>query len=193
MRLELTRLKEATLFESVRLPFPALLRMCTRTESDGHQIFRKDLLYPLSYGCECANFTIVKREFSAGGLVRKGNLWLVRRPMPNPEYRGNLGWSFPKGWVDEGENLEQAAIREVKEEGGVVAKVIKKLSTLKIFFRNKGELVMKFITYFVMGYIEDASEGFGEETAEAKWVTKEEALKLLVHKNERELLEKIEE
>ena len=122
--------------------------------------------------------------------MRKGNLWLIRRPTPNPEYRGNLGWSFPKGWVDEGENLEEAAMREVREEGGVEAKVIKKLRTLKVFFKDKGELVMKFITYFVMEYELDVPGGFGEETAETKWVTEEEAIELLAHKNERELLHK---
>ena len=133
----------------------------------------------------------MKREFSAGGLVRKGNLWLIRRPTPNPEYRGNLGWSWPKGLIDEGENLEQAAIREVREEGGVVAKIIKKLPALKVFFKHEGELVMKFITYFVMEYVEDAPGGHDGETAEVKWVTKEEAMQLLAHKNERELLEKL--
>ncbi len=131
----------------------------------------------------------MKREFSAGGLVRKGNLWLIRRPMPNLEYRGNLGWSWPKGWVDKEENLEEAALREVREEGGVVAKIVKKLPALKVFFKDKGELVMKFVTYFVMEYVRDVPEGFGEETAEVKWVTKDEAMGLLVHKNERELLE----
>jgi len=134
----------------------------------------------------------MRREFSAGGLVRKDNLWLIRRPTPNPEYRGNLGWSWPKGWVDEGENLEQAAIREVREEGGVVAKIVKKLPALKVFFKDKGELVMKFITYFVMEYESDVPGGFGEETAEVKWVTKEEAMQLLAHKNERELLKSVE-
>ena len=133
----------------------------------------------------------MKREFSAGGLVRKGDLWLIRRPTPNPEYRGNLGWSWPKGWIDPGENLEQAAIREVREEGGVEAKVVKKLPALKVFFKHDGELVMKFITYFVMEYVGDVPEGFGEETAEVKWVTREEALQLLVHKNERELLKSV--
>ena len=116
-------------------------------------------------------------------------LWLIRRPSPNPQYRGNLGWSFPKGWVDEGEKLEEAAIREVREEGGVVARIVKKLSTLKIFFTDQnGEKIMKFITYFVMEYESDAMEGFGWETAETKWVTLDEAQKLLVHKNERDLL-----
>lgn len=135
----------------------------------------------------------MKREFSAGGLVLKGDLWLIRRPIPNDGYRGNLGWSWPKGWIDEGETPEQAAIREVAEEGGVEAKAIKKLGTLKIFFTDQnGERVMKFITYFLMQHVADVPEGFGDETAEIKWVTKDEAQGLLVHKNERELLKSVE-
>jgi len=135
----------------------------------------------------------MRREFSAGGIVfKKQNgqiVWLIRRPAPNPQYRGNLGWSFPKGWVDKGEKLEEAATREVKEEGGVVAKVISKLQTLKIFFTDQnGEKVMKFITYFVMEYVSDTPEGFGWETAEAKWMAVTETQNLLIHKNEKELL-----
>ena len=68
----------------------------------------------------------------------------------NEGYRGNAGWSFPKGWIDEVEKLEEAAVREVREEGGVKAKIVRKLPAIKTFFRDKGELVLKFITYFVM-------------------------------------------
>ena len=136
----------------------------------------------------------MKREFSAGGLVYKKQkrvvLWLVRRPKANPEYKGNLGWGFPKGWIDKGEKLEGAAVREVREEGGVETRIIKKLPTLKIFFTDQNrEKVMKFVTYFVMEWTGDVPEGFGWETEEVKWVTKEEAMKMLIHKNERELLE----
>jgi 8-oxo-dGTP pyrophosphatase MutT (NUDIX family) len=152
----------------------------------------------------------MKREFSAGGLVfkRVGNeiLWLVRRPTPNPEYRGKLGWSFPKGWIDdalgggpgekargemraEKEDMEQAALREVKEEGGVEAKIVMKLETLKVFFVDqKKEKVMKFITYFVMEYERDVPEGHGWETEEVRWVTAEEGEVILAFKNEKDLL-----
>ena len=140
----------------------------------------------------------MRREFSAWGIVYKKSqdtrnkkqiiLWLVRRPRPNPEYRGNLGWSFPKGWIDEGEKSEEAALREVREEGGVEAKIIKKLPTIKTFFRDKGELVLKFITYFVMEWEKDVPEGHDQETEEVKWVTKEEASDMLAFKNEKELL-----
>ena len=132
-------------------------------------------------------------EKSAGGIVFKKQagqvLWLIRRPSPNPQYRGNLGWSFPKGWIDEGETPRQAAIREVREEGGVVAKIISKLTTLKVFFTNQdGEKIMKFITYFVMEYESDAPGGHDWETEETKWATADEVSSLLAHKNEQDLL-----
>ncbi|MDO8487979.1 MAG: NUDIX domain-containing protein [bacterium] len=153
----------------------------------------------------------MNREFSAGGLVfqKKDDqvLWLIRRPTGNAGYRGNLGWSFPKGWLDdinEGKDpgpissgqvkagpdqLQQAALREVAEEGGVEAKIITKLPTLKIFFTNsQKEKVMKFITYFVMEYVKDVPGGYGWETAETKWVTPSEAQQLLTLKNDRQLL-----
>mgnify|MGYP001591465208 CR=1 FL=1 len=136
-------------------------------------------------------------EKSAGGIVFKKQagqvLWLIRRPAPNPQYRGNLGWSWPKGWVDEGEKLEEAAIREVREEGGVVAQIVAKLQTLKVFFTDQnGEKVMKFITYFVMEYQSDAPEGLDWETAETKWATADNTRKLLAFKNEEELLTQAE-
>lgn len=109
-------------------------------------------------------------------------------PKANPEYRGNLGWSFPKGWIDEGEKAEEAAVREVREEGGVEAKIVRKLPTIKTFFRDKGELVLKFITYFVMEWEGDIPGGHGWETEEAKWVTKKEALEMLAFANEKKLL-----
>ena len=140
----------------------------------------------------------MEREFSAGGIVYKKEndqiLWLIQRPKGNPEYRGNLGWSFPKGWIDEGETVEQAALRETAEEAGIKAKIIEKLPNLKIFYTNKeGQKVLKFITYFVMEWLEDLKEGFGSETEETKWLSQTEASELLVHKNERDLLVKAAE
>lgn len=132
----------------------------------------------------------MKREFSAGGIVFKNGKVLIRRPKANPEYRGNLGWSFPKGWIGEVEKTEAAAVREVAEEGGVQAIIIKKLPTLKIFFTDQNkEKVMKFVTYFVMEWVKDLREGLGWETEEVKWVTLNEALGMLAFKNEKQLLE----
>lgn len=130
--------------------------------------------------------------------------WLIRRAAENPEYRGNLGWTLPKGWIDdteEGKNpgpiasgqikakeddLIRTALREVREETGVVAKIISQLSTLKYIYTNlAGEKVMKFVTYFLMEYEADVPEGFGWETAEIRWVTKDEMGEMLEYSSEK--------
>lgn len=57
---------------------------------------------------------------AVGALAeRRGRLLLVRR---NHEPR--LGeWSFPSGYVDAGEALEEAAVRETKEETGLDVRI----------------------------------------------------------------------
>lgn len=134
------------------------------------------------------------RQFSAGGFVYKkqeGNiLWLIRRSRANPGFTGNLGWSWPKGWIDKGEDAKTAATREVREECGVEAEIIDKIDTIKIFFKDKGELVMKDITYFIMEWKRDIPEGHDSETEEVRWVEQGQAEEMLVFDNEKKLLNK---
>lgn len=64
-----------------------------------------------------------EKWISAGGVVLGGeddldHIW-IRKPS------NNYGpWAFAKGKVDKGESKEQAALREVKEEIGIVAEII---------------------------------------------------------------------
>lgn len=73
-------------------------------------------------------------------------------------------WNFPKGLIEKGEKLEQAALREVKEETGLenLEFVDGFKETIRYFFRVKydyqvkergfkmGQTIMKFVTYFLM-------------------------------------------
>ena len=58
-------------------------------------------------------------EISAGGVViNKGKVALLKK------FRGD--WVLPKGRIEAGETQEEAALREVKEEVGINAEIIKK-------------------------------------------------------------------
>lgn len=59
----------------------------------------------------------IKREDGKSGIV------LIKRK--NPPY----GWAIPGGFVDYGESLEQAALREAKEETSLDIRLIKQFHT----------------------------------------------------------------
>ena len=54
-----------------------------------------------------------------GAVVREGRLLLVRRASRHG--RGN--WQLPGGFIEPNETIEQAVVREVLEEAGVIAEV----------------------------------------------------------------------
>lgn len=54
-------------------------------------------------------------------------------------YRGNHNdWSFPKGHVEPGENQFDTMLREIKEETGVIGKVISPLPDME-YLNSKGD------------------------------------------------------
>jgi predicted NUDIX family NTP pyrophosphohydrolase len=58
-------------------------------------------------------------------MKQSSGLLLYRRPLsvllvhPSGPYNRKAPWSIPKGWPDEGEELEAAARRETREETGI--------------------------------------------------------------------------
>lgn len=81
---------------------------------------------------------------AAGGVVKndKGKTLFIYR---------NGKWDLPKGKVDKGETLEQAAIREVEEETGVKKLRIEHFlrKTYHLFKRN-GEIRLKETHWYLM-------------------------------------------
>ncbi|TGY88825.1 RNA pyrophosphohydrolase [Marinicauda algicola] len=60
--------------------------------------------------------------FDAGGLT-----WLGRRK----DARGPWVWQWPQGGMDEGEDAESAALRELYEETGVTPAMVEKLGEIE--------------------------------------------------------------
>jgi 8-oxo-dGTP diphosphatase len=158
---------------------------------------------------ETRNPTIL-REFSAGGVVFKRDKWLVRSTTPSKEFPKSY-WMLPKGWIDDAgigipgpmasgeikadeESLQKTALREVEEEGGVKAKVIKKIGTISYPFKHptRGK-ILKFVTFYLMEYVEDVDSGHDWETQEVLWLSHAEACKKLSFSSEKQILKKAKE
>lgn len=135
----------------------------------------------------------VVHQISAGGLVFKKEknrtLWLI------VQHSAHKGWVFPKGLVGDkvdNESLEEAALREVEEEGGVKAKIILK-QPVKTFYQYhwQNKLIKKTVYYFLMEYLAGDPKNHDWEVSEAKFVTDEEVKKTLTYQSDKEAFEKI--
>jgi 8-oxo-dGTP diphosphatase len=118
---------------------------------------------------------------AAGGLVvrRHGALEIavVHRPV-------HQDWSFPKGKLEEGETFEVAALREVEEETGMHCRLLRFIGHTE-YVDRKGR--PKAVAYWVMA-AESGSFEPNAEVDELRWVTLEEASRLLSYPRDRELV-----
>lgn len=127
----------------------------------------------------------MKREFSAGGIVfnNKGQVLVT-------QHSQNKHWSFPKGLIDPGQTSQEAALREVKEEGGVEAEILDKVGYSKYVYTLKEEKIFKVVTYFLMKYLSGDPKDHDFEVEEAGWHEVDDALKQLTFSQDKELLKK---
>lgn len=139
----------------------------------------------------------MKHEISAGGIVyRKVQslkskvhkvVWLIC------QHSQHKGWVFPKGLVgdtNENEPLEDAALREVEEEGGIKAKIIAPLpKPIEYFYKLKGETIKKTVHYFLMEYITGDPKDHDHEMMDAKFVTADEVKSTLTYKTDKQAFE----
>ena len=138
---------------------------------------------------------MVRDEISAGGVVvrPKGDGWEVLLIATH----GGARWSLPKGHVEPGESAEEAAVREVREETGVTARVVEPLDTIEYWFRWKGAegslLIHKRVHFFLMEYVSGDPKDHGWEVDDARWFDLEEAVQMVAYKDEQELLRKARE
>lgn len=109
-----------------------------------------------------------------------------------------LDWSFPKGKLDEGESHEQAAVREVEEETGLLCSLGSELPEVRYVVtkpRKTGGGTRsrpKRVRYWSMEPMSpDAvlSPEDPEEITAAEWVEAAEAPERLTHSADRALLE----
>jgi 8-oxo-dGTP pyrophosphatase MutT (NUDIX family) len=137
----------------------------------------------------------VEREFSAGGVLVK----VIRgRPMVaaiRPQGKPEGTWALPKGNLDPGEKPEETALREVLEETGVAGRLVEKLGDVKYTYTRRGGLrVFKIVSFYLLragrGRLGEIEEAMRVEVAEARWLPRDEAPRLLAYGGEREMAAK---
>lgn len=126
----------------------------------------------------------MKREFSAGGIVFNKNKVLLTK------HSANHHWGFPKGLIDPGQTPEEAAVREVREEGGIKAEILGKVGYSKYVYTWEGEKIFKIVTYFLMKYISGDPSLHDWEMEDASWFSPDEALKTLSFSQDKTLFKK---
>jgi diadenosine hexaphosphate hydrolase (ATP-forming) len=115
----------------------------------------------------------------AGGIVfnASGEVLLIKYP-------GKRGaWDFPKGHIDPGESILEAALREVLEEGGVKAEALRELEPTE-YTNPRGQARKVF--WFVMRT--EATTATPEPGFKAKFLPVSEALGKLEHQQNKDLL-----
>jgi len=128
-----------------------------------------------------------RSEYSSGGVVIS-----VRDGVPYVALiatRGRKRWGLPKGAVAAGETSEAAALREVQEETGLEARIVKPLDTIEYFFRAGDTLIRKRVDFYLMTHVGGDLKPQLSEVDDVEWVELNEAIRRASFASEKKLLE----
>jgi 8-oxo-dGTP pyrophosphatase MutT (NUDIX family) len=131
-------------------------------------------------------------ETSAGGLV-VDHAAGVAAVIGRLDRRGRLLWSLPKGHIEVGETAEQAAVREVEEETGIIGRVVAPLGTIDFWFVAEDRRVHKTVHHFLLSALGGELSDEDVEVAEVAWVPLAELESRLAYADERRLIRRATE
>lgn len=138
----------------------------------------------------------IRREVSAGGLIwrrgprEKGIEIVLVRPA------GKDTWVLPKGHLEPGEGVIEAALREATEESGLEVEagdLLGEISYIYSWRDRPGETpirISKRVHFYLMQPRGGDPSLHDGEIDEVQWIPLDEALRRASHKSERELIMK---
>jgi 8-oxo-dGTP pyrophosphatase MutT (NUDIX family) len=129
------------------------------------------------------------REVSAGGVIYRRREDRAEVALIHTGKR----WGLPKGHVEAGERVEETAVREVREETGLLGKLDRKLGQISYSYRDKSRggrpvRIAKRVTFFLLEYLEGEVHGHDYEVEEARWFPLSEALAKLSFATEQRMM-----
>lgn len=133
----------------------------------------------------------IKYLHSAGGVIYRFNgqrgLEVALIAVKNRKL-----WTLPKGMIDKGEDVSVAAVREVKEETGLVGNIVDELGESSYWFyqREKNVKYKKTVHYFLMKHVGGEINSDSNEVDDVQWVPLDEALERLFYKSDKIIMQK---
>ncbi len=103
-------------------------------------------------------------------------------------------WGFAKGKIEPGESVLEAARREIREETGIdgIDPVGELSVTSRYPIRRGDRSLMKTVTYYA-ARVRGDSVRLSHEHTDARWVSPDEAMRVLTHVESRRVLLSVEE
>jgi 8-oxo-dGTP pyrophosphatase MutT (NUDIX family) len=102
--------------------------------------------------------------------------------------RGDLAWGLPKGLVEKGEDPSQTAVREVQEETGLQAEILRPLGDISYWYVWEGERIKKQVTFFLMEAVGGDISRHDHEMEEVRWFPLDQSARKASYPSERDVL-----
>ncbi|MDF2594040.1 MAG: ndx1 [Clostridia bacterium] len=130
---------------------------------------------------------MIKTVSCGGVVIHKGKMLLLYK-----DYKQKyVGWVLPKGTVELGESHQMTALREVKEEAGIEAQIVKYIGSSQYTFQGREDIINKTVHWYLMAtdsfYCKPQREEYFIDAGYYKYY---EAYHLLKFSDERHILKK---
>ena len=140
-------------------------------------------------GSRRSRATPTKREISAGGVVYRRDGEEIEIVLASRRTRrGELAWGLAKGGIEDNESPEEAAVREVREETGLLAEIEDSLGETRYFYVWEDVRIRKTVHFFLMRHTGGNIDDRDDEMEEIRWFPIERALKRAAYRGERDVL-----
>ncbi len=127
-----------------------------------------------------------RRAISAGGVIFRPAKDGVEVALISVKH-GKV-WGLPKGLTEEGESLQDTALREVREETGLNGKILKELGYVEYFYtfkdEGKSERVFKRVHFFLMECQSGDTADHDDEVVDCRWFPFDTAVGFMKYEDE---------
>jgi len=132
---------------------------------------------------------MIVSEFSCGGVVLDGRKVLL---VQVKNMKGKKIWTFPKGHIEPGETPRQAALREVEEETGYKAAIVRPIIRVRYAFTLQGNYIKKTVQWYLMKRLGRIGKPDTSEILDVRWLSVGKAKEMVLYPSDLRLLEMVE-